>query len=148
MRVEGAVGGLRLRHLADAALEEGEVAEGVGGDAGLDAGVAPPLGLLARRTIDEGVKAAIELGVFGGFPDLREARIAAFEGADVLEGCVDLAQADVADLQTGFDVAKDDGGVAQADVLEGFEALRAGAAAVAKGGGFFGGAGFFGSVAE
>jgi len=85
--------------------------------------------------INTGVERAGAEGFDAGAIDGVQARVARFQGARPVDGGLDAAEADVADLERLLDVAEDQGGVAEAARREGLPALNAGTAAVAVGGG-------------
>src|SRR4051812_23598156 len=118
MRVECSVAVLRTGQLANAALKERDVAEGVGIHAKLHPRISPPLGLLAPGAIDVGVKHAIAQRLAAHAPDVVEQLIAAFKSANILHRRVDLPQADVLDLQRSGEIAKNKRGVAESFVME------------------------------
>src|SRR5438093_409836 len=91
MRVQGAILCARLRDLANSALEETDIAVGIGVHAELNSCISPPLRLLAPRAIDICVEHAIPLRLAADAPDFGQSRIAAFEIAEGFESGVDLA---------------------------------------------------------
>src|SRR4051795_2354346 len=99
VRVERAVGGLRLRDQPDAALQDARVPERVRGDFRLDPRVSPPHGLLAPGAIDERVEQAVALRFARHLPDGSQSLITALERTDILDRRVNLPHRDVPDLQ-------------------------------------------------
>ena len=122
--MERAVGGLAARHQADAALQDRRIAEGKRGDLRLHARISPPHRLLAPGAIDERIEQAIPLRLAAHAPDFVELRIAALKFAGVFHARVDLAHADVANLQWLLHIAEDQRGELHAAIPERLPALR------------------------
>ena len=122
-----AVGGGLTCENADAASQQAWVAAEMEGVPSLDAGIAPPLGLLAPRCVHVGVQRTDTLGVGAGLPDFVQLRIGTTERPGAVERVTAGLEVD-RDVQRLPDIAPGQDKIAEAEVMKEGVGLPAGAA--------------------